>query len=560
MPQQHHATYLLISVNCRYSHSCLALYYLRNELEQYLPNSLAEPIQFSLNESYYDTLLTISNHPAKALFFSVYIWNSGYISRLITDLATLQPERPIVLGGPQAPFLSNPPPLCTIVTGEIEGINSSFYQDLATGKLKQLYQANRASSFTFPYHDEDFSKSLQNRYIYYESSRGCPFSCSYCLSSTTKGVTHKDLKTVKKELSHLLATQPKLIKFVDRTFNDNPQRAVEIWQFLAKNSSNTKFHFEIAPDRFTSAMEDFLTSVDLDLFQFEIGIQSTNPDTLAAINRSMDVEAATQTVKTLSALDTIHIHADLILGLPHEDKETFRRSFNQVFNMRPHYLQMGLLKILPTTKISTQTKEFGLIHCSEPPYEILATNWMDHQTLSSLHQFGECVESFYNNRFFRSLWNYLINIEEEPFSFFSSLQTICEANNFFSLATTQKLMLEMLCKMAGNRPDQDLLIEILCYDWLRCGHRFLPDCLAQFSLTETRAELRRLLPQILDNYYDHTNRNEFIKNNNFIKLSTATLREIKLYTGNQSGYVCIFPQKTNGVMKHHKSVLLPIPC
>ncbi|MDH4318624.1 MAG: DUF4080 domain-containing protein, partial [Desulfobulbaceae bacterium] len=316
--------------------------------------------------------------------------------------------------------------------------------------------------------------------------------------------------------------------------------------------------FEIAPDRFTPAMTAFLQSVQPDLFQFEIGIQSTNPDTLTAIDRRMDVKTATENVAMLSALDTIHIHADLILGLPGETRESFQRSFNQVFGMRPHHLQMGLLKVLPTTKISTQVREFGLIHCSQPPYEILATNLLDHQTLSGLHQFGECVEAFYNNRLFRSLWSYLLNIKENPFSFFDSLQEICAAHNFFSLARTQQLMLEMLHLLAQNREDHDLLLELLCYDWLCCGHRFIPECLTRFSLTDARSELRRLLPQEVPGLFDHAGRNDFLKHNNFIKLSGRALRELGLDSEEQEGYVCIFPHKSIGIMQLNKSILLPI--
>ncbi|MEA2115192.1 MAG: radical SAM protein, partial [Thermodesulfobacteriota bacterium] len=298
----------LISINCRYSHSCLAQFYVRNELELHLPEFPVVLSLFTINDPYFDTLLRITGKPVRAIFFSVYIWNHIYIRRLIDDLAELLPEVPIILGGPQATLLTGLPIQCTVVRGEIEGLEDQFYQDLASGKLLPQYEAEMSRSFPSPYRPQDFSGPLKNRQIYYESSRGCPFFCSYCLSSISKGVRHKPLETVTQELRELIATKPMIIKFVDRTFNDDPVRTLAIWQFLIKEAGAVKFHFEIAPDRFTDDMFDLLATVDCDMFQFEIGIQSCNAQTLAAVNRRMDVERTGENILRLVALDTIHLH------------------------------------------------------------------------------------------------------------------------------------------------------------------------------------------------------------------------------------------------------------
>jgi radical SAM superfamily enzyme len=547
----------LIALNCRFTHSCLALFYLRHELERHL-DCRVEISQYTINDPYYDTLLRISGSEAEALFFSVYIWNALYINRLVRDLKHIRPEQPIILGGPQAPYLADLPAGCTVVHGEIEGVDASFFRDLAQGCLKSLYKGVPGKPFHSPYGPEDFTGPLKNRQIYYESSRGCPFFCSYCLSSVTRGVRHRDVDSVQEELKKILANQPLIIKFVDRTFNSDPERTLAIWRYLAGHQTTTRFHFEIAPDRFTEEMLHFLETVAPDRFQFEIGIQSCNRETLKAVNRNMDVEQALANISRLAAMDNIHLHVDLILGLPDETEENFRSSFNRVFATRPHYIQMGLLKVLPETAIRGMAAEFGMLFCEQPPYEILATRWLDHRTLSNLHAFGECVEAFYNNRYFRSIWDYLIRHEEDPFHFFTGLLKICRRHDFFNLAHTQQLMDRILFDFAAERPDSELLHELLRYDWLRCGHKFLPDYLETTSQRTLREELRHRLPQNLAGLFDHHNRTDFVKQAVFLRMSGTALSEIGFKNSDTNGYLCFLPEQTTGVIKLSRVELLSI--
>lgn len=550
----------LIAFNARYIHSCPALFYVRNALHEKFPGCDIYLHQFTINDPYYDTLLRITSDKASAIFFSVYIWNANYINRLVNDLAKIAPDIPLVLGGPQVTYknINSLPPQCTIIRGEIEGVDASFYDDLKENHLKREYIATPGKPFSFPYKDEDFSVLLKNRHVYYESSRGCPFGCTYCLSSATRGVHNRDVDEVKEELAKLLTHQPKIIRFVDRTFNANAQRALEIWRFLAEQQGDTVFHFEIAPGLFTEEMLAFLENIEAGRFQFEIGLQSTNLETLEAVNRTMDLASAQDIISCLAGYDNIHLHVDLILGLPHETQETFKRGFNDVFSLAPHYIQMGLLKVLPGTAISQSMEEFGMQCCAQPPYEILATRWMNHETLRYLHGVGECLEAFYNNRFFRSIFSYVRKIEQDPFEFFENLLEVCQKRNFFDLAKTQELMSSILFQLAEERPDKNLLHELLRFDWLRCGHKFLPEHLHDDSPSKIRDYLWHHLPENYSPLFTYKTRNDFFKQSAFFKFSEETLKETGHGDGKKEAYVCFLQEQAVGVFKLCKSVLISI--
>ncbi len=257
-------------------------------------------------------------------------------------------------------------------------------------------------------------------------------------------------------------------------------------------------------------------------------------------------------------MDNIHLHVDLILGLPYETEESFRNSFDRVFATRAHYIQMGLLKVLPETAIRSKAEDFGMLYCEQPNYEILANRWLDHRTLSNLHDFGECVEAFYNNRYFRSTWDYIVRCGEEPFLFFSHLLRICRRHDFFDLAQTQQLLSRMLFELAGERPDKEIMRELLRYDWLRCGHRFLPDYLDTVPQKTMREELRLKLPQNLANLFDHHNRVDFLKRGVFLRMSGAALVEIGMDNIAADSYLCFLPEQTPGVIKHSRVEVLQV--
>lgn len=550
--------YRLVGFNCRYTHSCLALFYLRQALERYQPKASVELLQLTINDPYYKSLLRILEGEPEVLFFSAYIWNSDLLHRLLTDLARIRPGQSMVIGGPQAPFLGPLPSECTLVKGAIEDVDSCFYRDLGDNTLQSQYTGMLGETFPFPYQKDDFTGPLRNRQILYESSRGCPFSCSYCLSASSARVVHKDMATVEKELQQLLAARPPLVKFVDRTFNDNPDRALAIWRFLAQKEVATRFHFEVAPDRFNGTMLDFLATVPVGRFQFEIGIQSTAPETLAAVHRRMDVARALENIHRLSEPGNIHLHVDLILGLPGETMQSFAQSFRHVFACRPDYIQMGLLKILPGTPVVDDVDNYALLHAVHPPFEIFSTSTMNHRQIGELYLFGECVERFYNNRYFPSLFDYLRTEAEDPFAFFMDLLTLCRKRDFFHRSATQESMIELLLEATADREDAILLKELLSYDWLRCGHRFLPQGLLAESIAGLRSRLRRIMPQSLEPVYTAQERNRFFKQGIFCSFSADALNLVGVPVVGSSAIVCFLPMSASGLHGWNKIQLLPI--
>jgi radical SAM superfamily enzyme YgiQ (UPF0313 family) len=558
----------LVGINARFTHSCLALFYVRNELEKNCPDIGRELLQFTINDNYYEMLLRLSQGSPDHVFFSAAIWNSSLVEKLSLDLHSCLPSCRVVIGGPQAsvvgqrlqPFGSD---ICTVVLGEIEAVGPGFYHDLQRGCLKSTYRGaffsmeNRC--FTYPYRSTDFACHLKNRHIYYESSKGCPFGCTYCLSAAEKGVYHKKLATVEKELHDILSHRPKVVRFIDRTFNDVPERSLAIWKMIQDAGGETLFHFEMAPDRFTEEMFDFLAMLAPGRFQFELGIQSTHERTLEAVNRKVDPVEAHRTISRLAGLGNIHLHVDLILGLPCETRESFSTSFADIFAMGANYIQMGLLKILPDTPICHGASEFGYLHCKEPPYSILQTQWMDHTTLSELYWFSEGVEKFHNNRYFVSLWHYLRGRQENIFAFFQQLLALCHASGFFELAATQELMCTKLVELASGRDDRDLIVELLRYDWLRCGFRFLPACLKVDSSSEqpeqTRSDLYQILPVELEGVYRKNNRNQFFRKSYFLRISQKTLMEIGISSDSEQPCLCVLQEREVSLYAFNKFMI-----
>jgi radical SAM superfamily enzyme YgiQ (UPF0313 family) len=558
----------IVGINARFTHSCLALFYVRNELEKNCPDFAGDLLQFTINDNYYQMLLRLSKGSPRYIFFSAAIWNSTLVEKLTLDLRVCLPACRVVIGGPQASVLGDRfdslgKDICTVVLGEIEAVGPQFYRDLQTGNLQSRYRgsffAMKDRFFDYPYRQADFTYHLKNRHVYYESSKGCPFGCTYCLSSVEKGLYHKELSTVKKELRDILAHSPKVVRFIDRTFNDVVDRALALWTFLIEEGGDTLFHFEMAPDRFSEEMFNFLEKLEPGRFQFEIGIQSTNKKTLETVNRSMDPVEAFRTINRLMSFDNIHLHVDLILGLPYETRESFATSFRDVFAMGTQYIQMGLLKILPDTPICHGAHEFGYLHCDGPPYSILQTRWIDHKDLSELYWFSEIVEKFHNNRFFVSLWRYLRRQKEDVYSFFQELLSICQASGFFQLAATQELMCSKIVELVRERADRELIEELLRYDWLRCGFRFLPPCLKLDSNKEqpeeTKSGLYQMLPLEIEGVYRKNNRNQFFRKSYFLRISQKTLVEIGLSSNSSDPCLCILQEREVSLYSFNKTLI-----
>jgi hypothetical protein len=352
--------------------------------------------------------------------------------------------------------------------------------------------------------------------------------------------------------------RPKVVRFLDRTFNDKPDRALSIWKFLRNKRGQTLFHFEIAPDRFSEEMFLFLQTVLPGRFQFEIGIQSTNPDTLSAINRPIDSGAAQQTVARLRRMENIHLHVDLILGLPFDTVETFYRSFNDVFRMQPHYIQMGLLKLLPDTIIQQTAKHNGYLASTSPPYSIFASRWLSGADVRELYWFSECVEKFLNNRYFITFWQHMAQADKDIAAFFMDLTNRFRGLGYLWMAATQETLSWFLYDLADTLDDVKLARELLIFDWLRCGHRFLPDHLKDHS---TGNDLRRLLhqklPAEMTDLYAKSERSTFLKTSVFHLFSREVLVHLGHQVESEQAIVCFLQKRERSINRLNHIKVIP---
>ena len=436
---------LLVAINAKYIHSNLAVQSIRGVLEE--NGYKARVKEYTINNRVEDILDDIYMEKPVVIGFSCYIWNIEYIEKLIASLGKLLPTCKIFLGGPEVSYntdyyLDKYSNVSGVMVGEgeetflelaqklfAEGIDESCKNNIGNIELAGLCtRDNRKpllrepldmSKLPFPYSN---LKEFENRIIYYESSRGCPFSCSYCLSSIDKKLRFRDLELVKKELLFFLENKVEQVKFIDRTFNCLKERCEEIWQFIKENDNGyTNFHFEISADLITDKQIEILNGMRPGAVQLEIGVQTTNEDSIKAIRRKMDIDKLREVVARLRAPKNIHLHLDLIAGLPYEDIESFRKSFNDVYNMKPDELQLGFLKLLYGSTMYDDAKEYGIVCKDFPPYEVLYTNWLSFDDVLSLKKTEEALEIYYGTGQFVNSINYLIGFFDTSYNFYKAL-------------------------------------------------------------------------------------------------------------------------------------------
>ncbi|MFO7895782.1 MAG: DUF4080 domain-containing protein [Candidatus Cloacimonadales bacterium] len=458
---------LLVGINCRYTHSNLALRYLRNHWQN--QQDQVDLLEFSINQSEREILQAIYQQQPDLLAFSVYIWNAELIQHLLPDLKKILPAVKIILGGPEVSFdfqrwLRDFPEIDQIICGNGEAANP-----LKSSELQQLIKADNLpfSSVAFPYSSQDFPQ-LEHKYIYYESSRGCPFRCSYCLSSRRDQVLDfRDLKQVLAELQWLAKFQPRIIKFVDRTFNARPSHHRPIWQFLIAEAGVTKYHFELHPEFLTEEDFEILATAPQDLFQFEIGIQSTNPRTIAAIDRQDNWQKSRANISRLQQMGKFHLHTDLIVGLPHEDLASLARSFDEIISLAAQHFQMGFLKVLPGTKMAEQVEEYEIMHTAAPPYEILSNRWLDFQQINQLKVVEQLLDKFYGSQKFQFTIGYCQQLWQSPFRFYWQFaEWILQQEQDLRIKDWSKNCGSLLEFLLENHPSKrELFIDLLRYDW-----------------------------------------------------------------------------------------------
>nr|MBQ8253180.1 B12-binding domain-containing radical SAM protein [Lachnospiraceae bacterium] len=517
---------LLTAVNAKYIHSNPAIYSLKAYAEKKEP-SLAGQIElaeYTINHSVGDILSDIYFRKPDVIGFSCYIWNIRYVAELAQEAKKILPDVQIWFGGPEVSFdavslLEKYP----FLTGVIKGEGEETFLELARtyAKIRQTGRDFAEAEFDeikgvavrqggvaaetqerppavlseLPFLYEE-TTPFENRIIYYESGRGCPFRCSYCLSSIDKTVRLRDLEIVKKELAFFLEKKVRQVKFVDRTFNCNKEHALSIWNYILENDNGvTNFHFEIAADLLGEEELAVLERFRPGAVQLEIGVQSTNPKTLREIDRHMDAEKLAGVVKRIRSGKNIHVHLDLIAGLPYEDYLSFAKSFNDVFAMEPEQLQLGFLKVLKGSKMHKKAKEYGLVYRSKPAYEVLFTDWLSYEDVCRLKRIEEMVELYYNSNQFTTTLPLAIRLFESPFAFFEALADFYEKQGYFVQSPARSYRYQVLLSFLEEKVEkteeniiglyrESLSVDLYLRENCKTRPEFAPD------MTESRGMIR----------------------------------------------------------------------
>lgn len=486
--------FLLCAVNAKYIHSNPAVYSLRAYAGEAL-RPYVEIAEYTINQYCDEILADIYNRQPDVIGFSCYIWNWTLIQELFCEVPKILPKVEIWLGGPEVTYdgekiLEKYPQINGIMVGEGEETfrellehyvrHGSDLHEIAGLCLPDGYTQPRALTDmnTLPFLYENLEE-FSNRIIYYESSRGCPYRCSYCLSSIDKKVRLRDMDIVKKELQFFLDHKVAQVKFVDRTFNCNHDHAMAIWSYILEHDNGeTNFHFEISADILREDEIALLKKMRPGLVQLEIGVQSTNPETIRAINRVMNVEKLEQVVAAVREGHNIHQHLDLIAGLPYEDYESFGKSFDRVYAMKPQQLQLGFLKVLKGSEMCRRAEELGTCYQSRPPYEVLYTRWLPYRDVLKLKRIEEMVELYYNSNQYTHTLIFLEKAFTSPFSMFEALAAFYEENGYVTNSPARVHRYQVLLDFAESAdPEYGAVYrELLTFDlYLRENAKSRPD-------------------------------------------------------------------------------------
>ena len=461
---------LLAACNAKYIHSNPAVYDLRAFASEYKEHILLG--EYTINQTKDEILKEIYRSGAEVVCFSCYIWNISFVRELIFDLKKILPGTAFWVGGPEVSFdaenfLKEMPQVTGVMVGEGEEtfLELARYYIEKKGTLADIrgiaFRENGEifhngwrevmdlSRVPFAYEQtEDFA----NRIIYYESSRGCPFSCSYCLSSIDKKLRFRNLELVKKELQFFLDKKVPQVKFVDRTFNCKHDHAMEIWKYILEHDNGvTNFHFEISADLLREEELELMSRMRPGLIQLEIGVQSTNPDTIRAIHRNMDLKKLEASVARVKSFGNIHQHLDMIAGLPCEDYESFRRSFEQVYRMKPDQLQLGFLKVLKGSSMYHEAQKYEILYKEKEPYEVLSTAWLSYEDILKLKMVESMVEVYYNSGQFRKTLSWIETFYQEMFSFYESLGAYYEEKGYEEISHSRLRRYEILLEFLKEK-------------------------------------------------------------------------------------------------------------
>ena len=517
---------LLVAINAKYIHSNLAIYSLKAYAEKWLEtysgltsgqDAEIKLTEYTINQPIPDILMDIYRKKPDILCFSCYIWNMEHTEALVKEIAKLCPHMPLWLGGPEVSYdavevLGRLPQVKGIMKGEgeetfaklcqiyalqgqpviddscLREVQGISYRDMKCGIQDNPWrQAIELGTVPFVYQNME---TFQNKIIYYESSRGCPFSCSYCLSSVDKHLRFRDINLVKQELQFFLDQGVSQVKFVDRTFNCKHDHAIEIWRYIAEHDNGiTNFHFEVAADIFNDEEMALLAAMRPGLVQLEIGIQSTNPDTIRAIQRTMDFAKVRNAVEKIRIGGNIHQHLDLIAGLPFEGIDSFAKSFDDVYSLKPEQLQLGFLKVLKGSGMERQKDAYGLVYQSRPPYEVLYTRWLSYEDVIRLKGIEEMVEVYYNSGQFKNTLKALEKSYPSAFLMYDSMYRFYEKYGYerqqHRRSARYEILLRYIEECADICEEAEYYRELLTYDYyLRENAKSRPHFAGEYKVTK----------------------------------------------------------------------------
>lgn len=477
---------LLAACNAKYIHSNLAVYDLQAYASDYADHIVLK--EYTINQQKDDIMRDIYLEHPDVVCVSCYIWNLSFVKELMADLIKILPGADFWAGGPEVSydaekFLTENSEFKGVMVGEGEETFkelAGYYVEKNPQDLKDMTgicyrdgdqiihngwrQIMDLSSIPFIYKD---LSEFKNRIIYYESSRGCPFSCSYCLSSIDKKLRFRNLELVKKELQFFLDKKVPQVKFVDRTFNCKHDHAMEIWKYILEHDNGvTNFHFEISADLLREEELELMSRMRPGLIQLEIGVQSTNPDTIRAIHRNMDLKKLEASVARVKSFGNIHQHLDLIAGLPYEDYDSFRHSFNDVYALKPQQLQLGFLKVLKGSHMMEMCREYGIVYKTQEPYEVLSTKWLDYDHVLKLKTVENMVEVYYNSGQFQNTLEYLENFFQDAFSIYERLGSFYMEKGYGDVSHTRMRRYEILLEFLEDVPEisMDQVKDQMVYD------------------------------------------------------------------------------------------------
>ena len=477
---------LLVACNAKYIHSNLAVYDLQAYASDYADHIVLK--EYTINQQKDDIMRDIYLEHPDVVCVSCYIWNLSFVKELMADLIKILPGADFWAGGPEVSydaekFLTENSEFKGVMVGEGEETFkelAGYYVEKNPQDLKDMTgicyrdgdqiihngwrQIMDLSSIPFIYKD---LSEFKNRIIYYESSRGCPFSCSYCLSSIDKKLRFRDTETVKKELQFFIDNKVPQVKFVDRTFNCKHDHAMAIWKYINEHDNGvTNFHFEISADLLREEELQEMSTMRPGLIQLEIGVQSTNPDTIKAIHRTMDFEKLKGIVDRIHSFGNIHQHLDLIAGLPYEDYDSFRNSFNDVYALKPQQLQLGFLKVLKGSHMMEMCREYGIVYKTQEPYEVLSTKWLDYDHVLKLKTVENMVEVYYNSGQFQNTLEYLENFFQDAFSIYERLGSFYMEKGYGDVSHTRMRRYEILLEFLEDVPEisMDQVKDQMVYD------------------------------------------------------------------------------------------------